>query len=35
MGQILAGLMIDHNIGVSTLALYEVKKMDSDYFIEG
>ena len=30
----LANLMIDHNLGVSTMASYEVKKIDSDYFIE-
>ena len=30
----LANLMIDHNLGVSTMATYEVKNIDSDYFIE-
>jgi restriction system protein len=30
----LAELMIDHNIGVSISRSYEVKKIDSDYFIE-
>lgn len=30
----LAGFMIDHNLGVSTTATYEVKDIDSDYFIE-
>jgi len=30
----LANLMIDHNLGVSITATYEVKKIDSDYFIE-
>lgn len=34
-GDDLAELMIDHNVGVSTVAAYEVKKIDSDYFIEG
>lgn len=33
-GQLLAELMIDHNVGVSPVAAYEVKKIDSDYFIE-
>lgn len=33
-GQQLAELMIDHNVGVSTVATYEIKKLDSDYFIE-
>lgn len=33
-GERLAGLMISHNIGVSTEATYEVKKIDSDYFPE-
>ena len=32
-GEQLAGLMIDHNLGVSTEASYEVKRLDSDYFI--
>ncbi|MBI2864238.1 MAG: restriction endonuclease [Chloroflexi bacterium] len=31
-GEELAQLMIDHNIGVSELATYVVKKIDSDYF---
>jgi restriction system protein len=30
----LANLMIDHNIGVSDFASYEVKRIDQDYFIE-
>ncbi len=30
----LAGLMIDHNLGVSPKANYEVKKIDTDYFTE-
>ncbi|MBU0508827.1 restriction endonuclease [bacterium] len=33
-GRELAELMIDHNLGVSTVATYEVKKIDSDYFEE-
>lgn len=34
-GQRLARLMIDHNVGISTVRVYEVKKIDSDYFQEG
>ena len=26
--------MIDHNVGVSTVKTYEIKRVDSDYFIE-
>lgn len=33
-GETLAELMIDHGVGVSTHAIYELKKLDSDYFIE-
>ena len=33
-GDTLANLMIDHNVGVSTVALYEIKKIDTDYFTE-
>lgn len=33
-GQSLAQLLFDHNIGVSQIAAYEVKRMDMDYFIE-
>jgi restriction system protein len=33
-GQSLAQHMIDHSVGVSTIASYEVKKIDSDYFLE-
>ena len=33
-GELLANLMIDHNIGVSPLASYEIKRMDLDYFTE-
>lgn len=31
-GERLAGLMVDHNVGVSLLGVYELKKIDSDYF---
>ena len=33
-GETLAQLMIDHNVGVSTITTYELKKMDTDYFTE-
>ena len=33
-GELLANLMIDHNIGVSAFASYEVKRIDQDYFTE-
>lgn len=33
-GAMLAHLMIDHNVGVSPVAAYEIKKIDSDYFTE-
>ena len=33
-GATLAQLMIDHNVGVSTVGAYEIKKIDSDYFAE-
>lgn len=33
-GEMLAELMIDHNVGVTTEETYEVKKVDSDYFLE-
>jgi restriction system protein len=33
-GQQLAELMIDHGVGVSPVASYEVKKIDADYFTE-
>ncbi len=33
-GTLLASLMMDHNIGVSLAATYEIKKIDSDYFLE-
>jgi restriction system protein len=31
-GQALAGLMIDHDIGVARVQAYEIKRLDSDYF---
>ncbi len=33
-GERLAALMVEHNVGVSTVGRYEVKKVDSDYFDE-
>lgn len=33
-GEQLAQLMIDHSLGVSPMAAYEIKKIDSDYFAE-
>jgi len=33
-GEGLAQLMIDHNLGVSPMATYEVKRIDSDFFAE-
>jgi restriction system protein len=33
-GSELASLMIDHNVGVSTMTTYELKRVDSDYFEE-
>ncbi len=33
-GKKLAELMIDHGIGVTTQEVYEIKRLDSDYFIE-
>lgn len=33
-GEMLASYMIDYNIGVSKVASYEIKKIDSDYFLE-
>jgi len=33
-GELLASLLIDYNLGVSTQAVYELKKIDSDYFEE-
>ena len=31
-GRQLAGLMVDHNVAVTRVGLYEIKKIDSDYF---
>ncbi len=33
-GRQLAMLMMDHNVGVATEAVYELKRLDSDYFAE-
>ena len=33
-GTQLAQLMIEHNVGVSTVETYEIKRVDSDYFIQ-
>jgi restriction system protein len=33
-GQELAQLMIDNNVGVSAVSVYEIKKIDSDYFTD-
>ena len=33
-GEQLAKLMIEHDVGVSTIASYTIKKVDSDYFVE-
>ena len=33
-GQRLAKLMIDNNVGVALAQAYEVKRVDSDYFVE-
>ena len=33
-GEQLAQLMIDYNLGVSTVAVYEVKKIDTDFFAD-
>ena len=33
-GKRLAQLMIDHNVGVSTVKTYEIKRVDSDYFLQ-
>ena len=30
----LAQLMIEHNLGVSAVTAYEIKRIDSDYFVE-
>ena len=33
-GQRLAELMIENNVGVSSIGAYEIKKIDSDYFFD-
>jgi len=33
-GETLAQMMIEHNVGVATMARYELKRIDSDYFSE-
>ena len=33
-GEKLATLMIEHNVGISTVRTYEIKRIDSDYFEE-
>lgn len=33
-GQDLAELLIEHSVGVSTIASYEIKRIDTDYFAE-
>lgn len=33
-GEELAQLMIDNYVGVSTVSIYEIKKIDSDYFTD-
>jgi restriction system protein len=33
-GQTLATLMVDDNVGVSSVQNYEVKRIDFDYFAE-
>ena len=33
-GKTLANYMIDFNLGTSTVTAYEIKRIDSDYFIE-
>ena len=33
-GEELTRLMIEYGVGVSTSAVYEIKKIDSDYFEE-
>ena len=34
-GELLTQLLIDHNIGVAPVTLYEVKKIDIDSLLEG
>lgn len=31
-GEELTRMMVDHNVGVSTVGMYELKKIDADYF---
>jgi restriction system protein len=31
-GEQLATLMVDHNVGVSPISVFEIKRIDSDYF---
>lgn len=31
-GEQLAALMVDHNVGVSPVSRFEIKRVDSDYF---
>jgi len=31
-GALLAQLMVDHNVAVASMGVYEVKKIDQDYF---
>jgi len=33
-GELISKLMIEHNVGVSTESTYQIKKIDTDYFIE-
>jgi restriction system protein len=33
-GESLAQLMIDHSVGVTTVASYDIKRVDLDYFTE-
>lgn len=33
-GKQLAQFMIDHNIGVAPVSSFEIKRVDSDYFID-
>ena len=33
-GKLLAELMIDHGVGVTPLVSYEIKRVDTDYFVE-
>lgn len=33
-GEMLANLMIDHDVGVSSVAAYDVKRVDTDFFLD-